>query len=86
MCDQLGRWALSAAELLGEQIRVFLQFPCPRCGESFAYRRDDMGEWVRTRTLKVSESGCKCLRCGAGWPPEKFEWLARLLGCEPLPA
>ena len=85
-CDQLERWAVSAADLLAEQIKVFLHFPCPRCGEGFTYRRDDMGEWVRTRVLKVSETGCKCQACGAFWAPDRFEWLARLIGCEPLPA
>jgi hypothetical protein len=41
---------------------------------------------VRVRALRVSETGCKCSACGAFWPPERFEWLARLRGCEPLPA
>ena len=85
-CDALERWTASAAELLAESPRVFLREPCPSCGERFAYRRDSGGELVRTRALRVSESGCKCFGCGAFWAPERFEWQARLLGCEPLPA
>ncbi|HEX9176001.1 MAG TPA: hypothetical protein VF874_07870 [Mycobacterium sp.] len=83
---QLQRWTLTAAELLAESPRVFLHVPCPRCGERFAYRRDSAGELVRVRALRVSESGCKCSACGAFWPPDRFEWLARLLGCPPLTA
>lgn len=84
--DQLERWAVSAAELLTESPRVFLREPCPRCGERFAYRHDSAGdEMVRVRALRVSETGCKCQACGAFWAPDRFEWLARLLGCEPLP-
>jgi hypothetical protein len=36
--------------------------------------------------LRVSESGCRCLACGASWGPDRFHWLARLLGCPALPA
>ncbi|MGZ3303989.1 MAG: DUF7340 domain-containing protein [Isosphaeraceae bacterium] len=34
----------------------------------------------------MSETGCTCLGCGAFWEPSEFHWLARLLGCAPLPA
>ncbi|MGZ4530362.1 MAG: DUF7340 domain-containing protein [Mycobacterium sp.] len=51
----------------------------------FAYHRGGFGEWVRARALRVSETGCKCLTCGAFWEPERFHWLARLLGCAALP-
>ena len=85
-CDRLERWASAACELLDETPRVYLHKPCPRCGEAFAYRRDDSGERRRTRALRVSETGCTCLACGSFWEPERFEWLARLLGCPALPA
>ena len=68
------------------ELRVFLREPCPRCGERWAVRRDSAGELVRVRVLKVSETGCKCQACGASWGPDRFEWLARLLGCPALPA
>ncbi len=41
---------------------------------------------MRVRALRVSEAGCACGACGAFWPPDRFEWLARLLGCPALPA
>jgi hypothetical protein len=81
---RIERWALVAGELLAETPRVFLEVACPRCGARFAYR-DSAGEQVRTRALRVSEDGCVCQACGAFWPPDRFEWLARLLGCPSLP-
>ncbi len=77
------RWVLAAAEVVTAAPRVFLEMPCPRCSARFAYR-DGGGERVRARALRVSEEGCKCLACGSFWPPERFEWLARLLGCPAL--
>ena len=79
-CGELERWTLSGVELLAEAPRVFLHVPCPRCGERFAYRRDNAGERVRVLALRVSEHGRRCQGCQAFWPPEQFEWLARLLG------
>ena len=81
--DDLQRWTLAATEILAPAVRVTLRQPCPSCGAGHAYR-DSGGEQVRSRALRVTETGCKCLACGASWPAEKFEWLARLLGCEPL--
>ena len=85
-CDRLRYWSLTGTELLGATPRVFLRVPCPRCGAWFAYRCDSSGERVRARALRVSEAGCRCQACGAFWPPERFEWLARLLGCDPVVA
>lgn len=78
-CDELERWTLAAVELLTESPRVSLPFPCPSCGQQFAYRTDSGGD--RVRVLRVTEAGCSCSGCQAFWPPERFEWLARLLGC-----
>jgi hypothetical protein len=78
-------WLTAAAELLGQAaVVVPLPYPCPSCEESWAYRRDNGGDLVRIRVLRVSEAGAECLRCGAEWEPERFEWLARLLGCKSL--
>ena len=82
---QIERWTLAGAELLDAPAKVFLRQPCPRCGAGFTHRADSAGETVNMRALKVSENGCTCLHCGAFWPPDRFEWLARLLGCDPLP-
>ena len=76
---------LTATELLDKRPVVFLHVPCPRCGQRHAYR-DSSGERARTRALRVLEAGCKCPACGAFCPPERFEWLVRLLGCLPLRA
>jgi len=57
----------------------------PSCGARFVYRQG-AGESVRSWALRVSEDGCECSGCRAFWPPEEFHWLARLLGCVPLPS
>jgi hypothetical protein len=85
-CDRVARWGVAAAEVLALVPKVFLEVPCPRCAARFAYRRDEVGDRVRMRALRIGEDGCTCLACSAFWPPERFEWLARLLGCPPLPA
>lgn len=85
--DQLARWAVTAAELLGDSTpTVALRLPCPSCGTRFAYRRNGVGEPVRVWALQVSEHGCRCQACRAEWQPEQFEFLARLLGLPALPA
>lgn len=66
------------------EARLQAEVPCPRCEMSFAYRRDGAGDPVRVRALRVSETGCTCLACGAFFEPERFEWLARLIGCDPV--
>ena len=83
---QLQRWVLTATGLVAETPKLYVEQPYPHCNQHFAYRRGSEGASVRVRALRVSETGGKCLVCGAFWPPEKFEWLAKLLGCEPPPA
>jgi hypothetical protein len=79
-------WALAAAELLAEHPKVSLELPCPRCGASIVYRRNSSGESVRVWALRVGEDGCLCLACRSFWSPDQFDWLARLLGGQALPA
>jgi hypothetical protein len=81
---QLERWIFTGEELLEEHPSVALELPCPRCEARFAYRRNGWGDHVRTWALKLSAGGCVCLACGAFWEPERFDWLARLLGCPAL--
>jgi hypothetical protein len=76
---QLQRWCLSANELLAEAPKVFLEVACPRCQARFAYHRDNGGESIRTRALRVSEEGAWCGACGAWWGPDRFHFLAKLL-------
>lgn len=85
-CHAIEGWVLSATELLGDKPpAVALRMPCPSCGETWSYRQN-AGEAVRAWALRVSEDGCTCLGCRAFWTPDQFEWLAKLLGCEPLPS
>ncbi|MCH9737076.1 MAG: hypothetical protein K0U78_21405 [Actinomycetia bacterium] len=84
---QLERWVVEASQLLDDETTaVSLRMPCPACGSRYSYRRSSGGETVRSDALRVSEHGAECLACRANWPPEEFHWLARLLGCEELPA
>jgi len=84
-CGQIERWVIGAAELLGDrQVAVALRLPCPACGARWTYRRNG-SEQIRSWALKVSESGCSCSGCQAFWPPDRFEFLAQLLNCAPLP-
>jgi hypothetical protein len=82
--DRLQGWAITTTELLQPEAKVYLRQACPVCAARYAYR-DRLGERVRAPALKVSESGCWCLACGAYWGPDQFHWLARLLGCPALP-
>ena len=84
---QLERWAVTAAELLGDNTpTVALRLPCPSCGARHVLRRNQAGEAVRVWVLQVSEHGCRCLRCEASWLPDQFRFLAALLGLPELPA
>ena len=85
-CDQLERWVVEGARLLADRPRVYLVgVPCPRCGAASSYHRSG-GECIRRPALRISEDGCLCEGCGAFWGPDRFHWLARLLGCPALPA
>ena len=80
-------WTPEAVEVLGDKPpEVALRLPCPvaDCGKRFVYRLS-AGERVRSSALRVSESGARCLACGATWPVDRLEFLAKLLGCPALP-
>lgn len=84
---QLQRWTVTAVELLGDKApTVALRLPCPSCGKSHVYRRNQSGDSVRVWALQVSEDGARCQSCHAVWQPEQLEFLARLLGLPSLPA
>ena len=61
--DDLQRWTLAATEILAPAVRVTLRQPCPSCGAGHAYR-DSGGEQVRSRALRVTETGCSAWRAG----------------------
>jgi hypothetical protein len=77
--SEIGRWVITAEELLAPVVKVDLPQPCPRCGARFAYHPAGTGEQVRVRALRVTDTGCRCQACQAYWPPEQLTWLARLL-------
>jgi hypothetical protein len=80
-------WTLQAVDVLGDRPpEVALRLPCPvaDCGKRFVYRLS-AGERVRSSALRVSEAGGRCLACGATWPVDRLEFLARLLGLPALP-
>ena len=83
-CADLARWVLAGQELLTPATKIFLS-PCPNCGARVAYRRNDAGERVQTKALKVTEVECRCQACGACWEPDQYHFLARLLGGPALP-
>ncbi|MCA9843239.1 MAG: hypothetical protein KC491_01180 [Dehalococcoidia bacterium] len=75
-------WAVSIEALLRPERHWTLPNPCPACGVRTVYRTV-AGEEVRCPALQIGASGCTCIRCHTVWPPQQFEWLARLLGYEP---
>lgn len=82
---QLQGFTKRAEELLGlAPVTVHLEFDCPRCGAGWCRRPSKSGEWVRVRTLSVSERGAQCANCSASWSTQEFGFLAALLGCEPV--
>lgn len=84
---QLERWTVEASQLIGDAaVAVALRLPCPTCGSRYVYRRNNSSESVRTDALRLTEDGCSCLGCRASWTPDEYHFLARLLGCEALPA
>ena len=83
LAEMLEKWTVTATELLGDApAQVPLRLRCPACGELWAYRSAG-GERVRRFALVASEAGASCGACGAVWPVEKFDWLAKLLNSTP---
>lgn len=81
---RIEQWVVSASEILGGAVRVYLPQPCPHCGTEWVYQRDrHSGETVRRRALLVTEQGAVCGKCKASWEPSQLTFLARLLGVAP---
>jgi hypothetical protein len=78
-------WAKAITELLADKPRWHLPAACPACQHHIVYRHDSAGELVRQPALQITIHGCICQHCHAQWAPERFVWLARVLGYE-LPA
>lgn len=76
-------WCASIKALLTPIPNWTLPAPCPACGTKVVYRKDSAGELVRHPALTIGTLGCECLKCHAAWGPERFVFLARVLGSLP---
>ena len=79
----VAEWAASIDALLDPPRRWTLPSACPSCNTAVVYRKDNAGESVRQPALHIDTQGCTCLRCKAHWPPERFVFLARVIGSLP---
>lgn len=80
----LEQWARNIKTLLNPLPKWTLPNPCPACGKAVVYRRDGGGDLVKTPALSVSATeGCRCLACRTYWAPDRFVFLARVLGSLP---
>lgn len=77
----LERWTAAIKALLDPvHIKTF-SAACPACNATTSYRTNGTGERVRQPALQLIASiGCRCMNCDAFWPPEKFLFLASVLG------
>jgi hypothetical protein len=78
-------WAVSVRSLLNPTPVKQLAAACPACDKRTVYRRDSAGELVRQPALQIGVWGCECMACHAFWAPDRFVFLARVLGYD-LPA
>lgn len=81
----LEAWALEIVALLDPPAKKTLPNPCPACNTATVYRRDSGGELVRQPALQFGPQGCYCVKCRAVWAPNRFLFLAKVLGYE-MPA
>lgn len=79
----LVEWTAAIDALLDPPRRWSLPNPCPSCGTTIVYKRDNGGEQIRQPALQIGPQGCFCARCKAHWSPDKFVFLARVLGSLP---
>lgn len=72
-------WRHVIAEQLDPGQRHFLDAACPECGARMTTKTVD-GELVQVHALLVdSRNGADCQACRAHWPPERLDFLARLI-------
>lgn len=79
----LKEWAVEIVEKLTPAPRWTLPNPCPACSKAVVYRKDSAGDPIRQPALQIGPSGCHCLNCHTVWVPEKFVFLAKVLGTMP---
>ncbi|GFG74739.1 DUF7341 domain-containing protein [Mycobacterium botniense] len=79
------KWAERITNMLTDTPVKHLPAACPACGKKTIYRHDSAGELVRQPALQITTAGCVCQHCRTTWGPERFLFLAKVLGYE-LPA
>ena len=89
MAKTINAWTRQAEALLSGEGEMEVKNACPECGERYIYRpgpESDKGEptTIRTPALVVNSRGARCRWCSTEWGPELLEWLARLVGAEPV--
>ena len=84
MSGSILQWCEQIVALLNPTARWTLPAACPACNIATVMRRDSAGELVRQPALQISKDGCHCInpQCRTSWGPEKFMFLANLLGYE----
>ena len=85
MARTITGWADQITGLLDPAARKTIPIACPACGRRHVHRVDSAGERVRRDALEIGQHGCTCLHCDSVWTPDRYLFLARLLGFE-LPA
>ena len=80
---EMEKWPGKIRAIIYPERHWAIPAPCPACGATIVYRRDSSGEEVRQAALQIDSAGCRCQRCRAWWPPDRFAHLARVLGYEP---
>lgn len=83
IANQLEQFTADADMLLNPTRRWTLPNPCPACQTAVVYRRDTAGDTIRQPALQITDTGCQCQKCRTVWSPDKYIFLARLLGCVP---
>jgi hypothetical protein len=81
MARTINGWADQILHLLDPESVKHISAPCPNCTKTHIWKRDSAGDTVRQPALRlIVNQGCSCQACGAVWPPDKYLWLAKLLG------
>jgi hypothetical protein len=80
MVARVEAWTAKIAALLAPEKPKSISAPCPACGETRVYRKDSAGETVRQPALQITTQGCVCAACDTTWGPERFLFLAKVLG------
>lgn len=82
------RWVARIEDFFNPAKAREIQAPCPSCGTRYVYRQKD-GATAQSAALVFVldketgdsiEARCQADHCGVSWPPDKFLYLAELIG------